>query len=75
MAKSARTQGRLQNARRWLTAIEGPELVIGLVGAIGTDLGLVCDVLQEELENVKYTSSVVRLRDRLRMGISLGAYS
>jgi cytidine deaminase len=48
-----------------LPPVEGPELVIGVVGAVGTDLGLVCDVLQEELAKVKYESTIIRLSELL----------
>lgn len=40
---------------------EGPELVIGLVGAIGTDLALVSDSLQRHLSGVGYSSSEIRV--------------
>lgn len=44
-----------------LTAIEGPELVFGLVGAVGTDLDQVADVLSEQLRSVNYRPHVVRV--------------
>jgi len=34
---------------------DGPELIIGLVGAVGTDLALVSNILIESLRNVSYT--------------------
>jgi len=40
---------------------EGPELVIGLVGAIGTDLASVSESLQRQLTGVGYTSSEIRV--------------
>lgn len=43
------------------TALEGPELFIGLVGAVGTDLDLVTSELAEALEEVRYTSRTLRL--------------
>ncbi len=44
-----------------LEPIEGPELVFGLVGAIGTDLDQVADVLSEALRLVNYRPQVVRV--------------
>ena len=38
------------------------ELVIGLVGAVGSDLKSVCEFLRDELADVQYESHVVRLR-------------
>jgi deoxycytidylate deaminase len=43
-----------------LTPLSGPELVFGLVGAVGTDLQAVEDVLASELAKVRY--STVRIR-------------
>ena len=40
---------------------EGPELVIGLVGAIGTDLAAVSESLQRHLNGVGYSSSEIRV--------------
>ncbi|HEU4889526.1 MAG TPA: anti-phage dCTP deaminase [Thermoanaerobaculia bacterium] len=40
---------------------EGPELVIGFVGAIGTDLASVSDSLQRHLSSVGYSSSEIRV--------------
>jgi deoxycytidylate deaminase len=40
---------------------EGPELVIGLVGAIGTDLASVAESLKRHLTSVAYASSEIRL--------------
>jgi deoxycytidylate deaminase len=42
-----------------LIPIKGPELVFGLVGAIGTDLSQVAEVLSEALRRVNYTPEVV----------------
>jgi deoxycytidylate deaminase len=41
--------------------IQGPELVIGLVGAIGTDLMSVSESLQRHLRSVDYSSSEIRV--------------
>lgn len=41
------------------------ELVIGIVGAIGTDLQMVCDLLVESLRHVHYQSVVIRLAELL----------
>ena len=40
---------------------EGPELVIGLVGAVGTDLHLVYSQIRQELTNVGYESGLIHL--------------
>lgn len=40
---------------------EGPELVIGIVGAIGTDLAAVSESLQRHLGSVGYFSSEIRV--------------
>ncbi len=39
----------------------GPELFIGLVGAVGTDLSLVADQLAQELRRVNYAPELLRL--------------
>jgi hypothetical protein len=43
-----------------LTALDGPELFIGLVGAVGTDLAAVSRVIKEQLEKVNYTVEEIR---------------
>jgi cytidine deaminase len=43
----------------------GPELIIGLVGALGTDLKAVERCLEQELSSVNYQNSLVRLSDLL----------
>lgn len=44
-----------------MKSLDGPELVFGLIGPIGTDLDLVCAVLSEELLKVNYKSNVIRI--------------
>lgn len=44
----------------------GPELVFGLVGALGADLDRVVDDLTELLGDYRYETAVIRLSDRLR---------
>jgi hypothetical protein len=39
----------------------GPELVIGLAGAVGTDLGMVTESLSAALDEVAYRAEIVRL--------------
>ncbi|HEX3970408.1 MAG TPA: hypothetical protein VHX19_03745, partial [Stellaceae bacterium] len=41
--------------------ILGPELFVGLVGAVGTDLGLVADQLAQELRGANYFPEIIRL--------------
>jgi hypothetical protein len=43
-----------------------PEIVIGLVGAVGTPLDEVCSGISERLRDVGYKSDVVRLSQQLR---------
>ena len=49
-----------------LQPVQGPELVIGLVGPIGTDLKLVQKILSEELEKVGYQSIDIQLTELLQ---------
>ena len=41
--------------------ISGPELFIGLVGAVGTDLELVSSALQDSLSEVNYKFQTIQL--------------
>lgn len=43
-----------------------PELVIGLVGAVGTDLDFLAKEISEALLRVRYTSSIIRFSSLLR---------
>ena len=71
--KSAKAPKRKRQAKKRqakssdgaFSAIPKPELVFALVGAVGTELDLVTNVLQEELDNVGYKSSLVRLSELL----------
>lgn len=45
---------------------KNPELVIGLVGAVGTDLSLVVDVISEVLETVSYSYEEIRFSSLIR---------
>ena len=45
--------------------LEQTELFIGLVAAIGTDVGMVAELLAEELEEYGYTAAILRLSDYL----------
>lgn len=40
---------------------EGPELIFGLVGAVGTDLEAVSNTLKDKLKKVDYTPEIIRL--------------
>jgi hypothetical protein len=47
--------------------LSGPELVFGVTGAIGTDVSLVCSVLEEALREVRYLDAkTIRLSSLLR---------
>jgi len=43
-----------------------PEIVVGLVGALGTPLSIVCELLVEELGGVGYDTEVIRMTDYIR---------
>src|SRR5450755_3983230 len=43
----------------------GPELFIGLIGAVGTDLKRVGELLEQELRRVNFRYNLVRLSDLL----------
>jgi deoxycytidylate deaminase len=58
MTTRTRTTRRIQSKPVEKT---GPELVIGLVGAVGTDLGMVYLSIEQELLNVGYTSELIHL--------------
>lgn len=49
-----------------VTPLEGPELFVGIVGPLGTDLGAVCDELARELAGVGYKSEIVRMSALLK---------
>jgi cytidine deaminase len=48
------------------TQDDRPEIVIGFVGAIGTNLSFILDAFHTELERVGYSTSQVKLTDLLR---------
>ena len=48
-----------------LRGLDHPELVIGLVGALGTPLARVVSMIQAELESAGYTSEEIRLSQKL----------
>ena len=48
-----------------LRGVREPEIVIGLVGALGTPIGLIEKSLENELESVGYSADVIRLSDYL----------
>jgi cytidine deaminase len=56
------TQGTIEEDL-YLEDFPNPEIFIGLVGAVGTDLGLVCEVLEEELNTLSYNSSFIRMSE------------
>lgn len=56
MRKSTPQKSKISDLSR-----EGPELVIGLVGAVGTDLDLVYSQIRQELANVSYESELIHL--------------
>jgi deoxycytidylate deaminase len=47
------------------SAVKHPELVFGLVGAVGTDLEIVSNVLSDSLSNVGYSTNRIRLSQLL----------
>jgi deoxycytidylate deaminase len=44
-----------------------PEIFIGLVGALGTDLNLISDIIEEELERYKYNCKRIKLSSLLKV--------
>lgn len=46
-----------------MTAEQGPEIFIGLCGALGTDLGSICRLLDRELHAFGYKTKVIRLSE------------
>lgn len=46
--------------------IERPELIFGLVGAIGTDMDMVSRILSSELQKVRYESKHIKVTDTLK---------
>ena len=48
-----------------MEAVQGPELVIGFVGAVGADLAFIIDQFSRDLATVGYTSDIVRLSSLL----------
>ena len=56
---------RRARIRRGLSAVEGPELVFGVVGPLGSNLSLVIETLRKELSNVNYKTRVIQLSKQL----------
>ncbi len=48
------------------TPITGPELFIGMIGALGSSLDEVQAAIKQALERVGYSTEVLRLTDALR---------
>lgn len=61
MSVGSNYESKLLPTGSLIDAIEGPEIVFGLVGAVGTDLSAVTEVIAEQLKLVRYTSSVIRI--------------
>lgn len=55
------TDPKTEIKRSPLDPIESPELVIGLIGPAGSDLGLVTEILKKELAKVDYDVEEIRL--------------
>ena len=45
--------------------LKDPEIVVGLVGPVGTDLGRTCSILEAELAHFRYNQVVIRLSSLL----------
>ena len=54
-----------RRATQGLAAVSGPELVFGLIGAVGTDLSQVSQALSQHLERVGYESHEIRVSSLL----------
>ncbi len=48
-----------------LRGVREPEIIIGLVGALGSPIGFIESVLEGELKDVGYSAAVIRLSDYL----------
>ena len=56
----------MQTRNDFLGQVDGPELFIGLVGAIGTNLPLVVEALSEELRELSYDPHEIHLSHLIR---------
>lgn len=52
---------------KFLQQLTNSEIFIGLVGAVGTNLTVVTDVIEEELSRLNYRAEVIRLSDILKV--------
>ena len=52
--------------RTRMATSNGPELVIGLVSAVGTNTKIVCDAVKESLSKVNYTTEHIRIIEKLK---------
>jgi len=48
-----------------LQALDGPELIFGLVGPVGTDLDNICNALIAELSKYNYKIKIIRVSEQL----------
>ena len=74
MSRANRRFAKSKQHAPLLEAFEGPELVIGLIGPIGTNLRLVSEILCDELKKVQYNTveiHVSQLMSQLNHGIKL----
>ena len=53
----------------------GPVIFFGLVGAVGTDLDLAVNTLQDSLRNANYASRVIKVIDQLTPADTGGFYA
>jgi cytidine deaminase len=56
----------LTGSSKFLQQLTDSEIFIGLVGAVGTNLSVVTDVIKEELSRLNYKTEVIRLSDILK---------
>lgn len=61
----ARTKNKTVETREVLQPMEGPELVFGLVGAVGANLDQVAEILEDELTRVGYRTHTIRVSSLL----------
>lgn len=50
---------------RALTAITRPELIVGIAGAIGIDIDAICEEIDRALDDVGYSTRVIRVTDEM----------
>lgn len=61
MAKDLLKNKTAKNINDLFPTIDNPELIFGIVGPIGVDLGQIIELLQNKLEDLKYKSHIIHI--------------